>query len=291
MPIFSSLLLCATAAVFTTTDPLAFIYDCIVPRASALSFFAVSLLLLRSLAKALQKRACSRKLQDFGRKGLIITGSSCLFAASCVYRAINIADEGAFLCRGPRTVFNVPVAGRAVATIGEVALVFQLRNYVEDTARRLTLNGRCASSFSIRPVIAAEMCSWIGVLSGTSWFFCVEYMLWVIIAAMWVWDTAELFHRSTRRGDALVHALLLAASLGLIAFNIGHELPHFFTAQPLNADADSQAPARPTPFACTQDADSPIWQARLPFFVTYMIGASTLSVALAARYHMRGSIA
>ena len=46
--------------------------------------------------------------------------------------------------------------------------------------------------------------------------------------------------------------------------------------------------ARPTPFRCTQDADSPIWEARLPFFVTYFIGASACSATLAARYHWRG---
>ena len=122
---------------------------------------------------------------------------------------------------------------------------------------------------------------------GVSKFFCAEYLCWVLIAMMWAWDAAELLHKSSRRGDALVHAALVAASLALVAFNLAHELPHFFVATPQNAVAST--PARPTPFACTQDEDSPIWTARLPFFVTYYLGASACSAILAARYHMRGA--
>merc|ERR1711924_130222 len=59
---------------------------------------------------------------------------------------------------------------------------------------------------------------------------------------MGAWDAAELLHRSARRGDTVVHAALVAASLGLIAFNCAHELPHFFMAVPLNA-IDGASPA------------------------------------------------
>ena len=58
-------------------------------------------------------------------------------SGSCFYRAINVADEGAALCRSPGSVFNMPAAGRAVATVGEIALVVQISEYISDTARRL----------------------------------------------------------------------------------------------------------------------------------------------------------
>ena len=276
----SSLLLLA-AARFAADDPLEWIYACLLPRAASLSLFAVALLLARALAKTAERSTCLRQvrhLQRFGRKSLLVTGGSFLFAASCVYRAFNIADEGAFLCRGPETLFNMPAAGRAVATIGELALVVQLASYVEDAAHRLRMRPPLSSSCTLLPALVAESCSWLGVLSGASKFFCAEYLCWVFIASVWAWDSAELLHRSTRRGDTIMHAALVAVSLALAGFNLAHELPHFFVAAPLNAVA------RPTPFSCTQDAASPIWHERLPFFVTYFICASACSTILAARH-------
>lgn len=190
------------------------------------------------------------------------------------------------MCRGPGTVFNAPAAGRAVATIGELALAVQVKSYLEDTALRLGVRSKSMSSLSIAAAVVAEGCSWLGVLTGISRFFCVEYCFWVAIAAMWGWDAAELLHKSTARGDAIVHAMILSASLALIVFNLVHELPHFFVAKPMNADLASNTLAMATPFACTQDANSPIWLTRLPFFVTYFAGASASSTILAARYNL-----
>lgn len=285
----AALLLAFVPFLVATDDPLDWIYSCLLPRAASLSLFSVALLFARAAAAAAEEAPCLRKrnLTRFGRKALLITGCSLLFAASCVYRALNIADEGAFLCRGPKSVFNAPAAGRAVATVGEIALVIQIRSYFEDTARRLGMRRPVTRLASLPPAIAAECCSWLGVTSGLSTFFCAEYLLWVAIAAMWAWDAAELLHKSSRRGDTLVHATLVASSLALAAFNLAHELPHFFFATPLNTEA--MEPARPTPFACTQDKHSPIWVARLPFFVTYYLGASACSVTLAARYHLCGA--
>lgn len=236
-------------------------------------------------------RARASPLQKFGRKALLITSTSFLFAASCLYRALNIADEGAFLCRGPKSVFNAPAAGRAVATVGELALVLQLHAYLKDTAKRLNVQRAISAARwrTLAPAIVAEMSSWLGVITGVSRFFCAEYLCWVAIAIMWAWDAAELLHKSARRGDGTIHAAILLASLSLASFNLVHELPHFFVATPLNTDGHSTTPARPTPFSCTQDVDSPIWLSRLPFFFTYFIVASAASTALAARYHLRGA--
>ena len=86
-------------------------------------------------------------------------------------------------------------------------------------------------------------------------------------------------------GDALIHACIVVGSISLVTFNLLHELPHFFSAKP---DAGVEARGAVTPFACTQDAESPIWLERLPFFVTDFIGASWCSTAIAARYWLRG---
>jgi len=171
--------------------------------------------------------------------------------------------------------------------------VLQLHAYLKDTAKRLNVQRAISASRwrTLAPAIVAETCSWMGVLSGVSRFFCVEYLCWVAIALMWAWDAAELLHKSARRGDGTIHAAILVASLSLALFNLLHELPHFFVAAPLNADGETATPAHPTPFSCTQDVDSPIWLARLPFFVAYFIVASAASTVLAARYHLRGSTA
>lgn len=292
MPLLSSLLLVATAHVIRTEDPLEWLYTCLIPRAAKISISVVAILLIRALMAEAERVRCVRcRIQRFGRKALLITSSSFLFVASCLYRALNIADEGAFLCRGPETVFNAPAAGRLVATIGELALIVQMQAYLHDTARRLAVPrsiSACRMNTLI-PGVVAESCSWLGVVTGMARFFCAEYVCWVAIAAMWAWDAAELLHKSARRGDGTVHAAILIASLGLATFNLGHELPHFFSAVPLNAGNSTASPARATPFSCTQDAESPIWLSRLPFFLVYFIGASTASTTLAARYHLRGA--
>ena len=55
--------------------------------------------------------------------------------------------------------------------------------------------------------------------------------MWCIIAATWMWDAAELLHKSNRRGDGSVHACLLLGALSLLAFNLFFEIPHFFQLQ------------------------------------------------------------
>jgi hypothetical protein len=169
--------------------------------------------------------------------------------------------------------------------VGELALVVQIHSYLDQTAQRLGVSrsGSSASlTCSLTPAIIAEICSWLGVLTGVARFFCAEYMMWVAIAGIWAWHAAELLHKSCRTGDAIVHAALVAASLALVGFNLLHELPHFFAATPLNAAAAGSRGVA-TPFSCTQDAASPIWLARLPFFVTYFVGASVGSTTLTAR--------
>ena len=262
---------------------------------AAVSATAVALLcLLRHCARAAQHKLldpCAPALPRFGRKGLLISGCSLLFALSCAYRSIFVADEGAALCRGAPSAFNAPVSGRAVATVGEIALVVQISAYIVDTAKRLGVTGALWSArnrFSLVPVCAAECCSWCGVLSGNSRFFCAEYCLWCLLALAWSWDAAELLHLSKRRGDVVMHSGLLLGALGLLLFNLVHEIPHFFVAK----IADDLAPSSSSALGvweCVEDAGSPLWLKRLPFFFIYFFGCSWLSTFVAARYLTRGA--
>ena len=272
------------------------VYNRFLPVAAFASLFCGLLLLARTVAVKVESRV--KKLPRFGRKGLIITSSSVLFAASCLYRATFVADEGASLCRGPSSLFNAPVAGRFVATVGELALVVQLTAYLSDTAQRLRVPGRVFAARRRRtliPAVLAECLSWTGVLSSIPQFFCAEYLCWCVIGGMWAWDAAELLHRSSRwGGDALVHAIIVLASLSLVAFNACHELPHFFYAPSAPSAAEAaagseQATAPASAWACTADAASPLWQKRLPFFVCYFFVSSWCSTALAARHYLRGA--
>ena len=179
----------------------------------------------------LERHGLMRGAPRFGRKGLLVSSSSVLFVASCLYRALNVADEGAALCRGRPSIFNMPAAGRAVATVGEIALVVQVSVYISDTALRLGIASDLWSKrrrFTLLPVVLAECFSWTGLITGSSKFFCCEYVMWCCIAATWMWDSAELLHRSNRRGDGTVHSCLLLGSLALFAFNACFEIPHFF---------------------------------------------------------------
>merc|ERR1711968_379030 len=230
----------------------AMLYDVFIPFLSIVALLVATLLLIRAIARRATEKFCTenngtgmqrhqerRRRKNFGRKSLIVSGASVLFAFSCVYRAFNVADEGAATCRGPPTYFNAPVAGRFVESVGEVSLVIQLSIYITSTADRLgAQQGLWSKAFrrfttirfsTLLTVVTAEIMSWTGVLSGNSKFFCAEYVLWMCIAITWVWDGAELLHKSTRFSDQFSHACLLMAGIGLFAFNALLEIPHFFT--------------------------------------------------------------
>ena len=93
------------------------LFDYLIPGLAGAALLVTVLLAARAIAAASALGAPPR----FGRKSLVATGSAVLFAFSCFYRALNIADEGAAMCRGAPTPFNAPAAGRFVATIGEVS--------------------------------------------------------------------------------------------------------------------------------------------------------------------------
>ena len=85
-----------------------------------------------------------------------------------------------------------------------------------------------------------------------------------------------------------MHSGVLLGALGLLLFNLGHEIPHFFVAK----IADDLAPSAPSALGvweCIEDAGSPLWLKRLPFFFIYFFGCSWLSTFVAARYLTRGA--
>jgi len=267
-----------------------FLFDLIIPFSAGISLLIGVLLLSRWSIMWIENHSMPKNKIKFGRKGLIVCGSSVLFAFSCFYRALNIADEGAAMCRGSPTAFNAPVSGRFIATLGEVALVVQVSIYIQETALRLgAIQGLWRSIFeqytslpfsTILPVILAETMSWSGVISGNSKFYCAEYVLWMLIALTWAWDSAELLNKSEGYSETVMHAAILLGSIGLFFFNAFFEIPHFFKYQ----RGGTAAAHIPGLWECIQDESSPLWMKRLPFFFCYFIGCSWSSVAVAYRF-------
>eukprot|EP00747_Dinoflagellata_sp_TGD_P163827 gnl/TRDRNA2_/TRDRNA2_182944_c0_seq1.p1 gnl/TRDRNA2_/TRDRNA2_182944_c0~~gnl/TRDRNA2_/TRDRNA2_182944_c0_seq1.p1 ORF type:complete len:316 (+),score=42.04 gnl/TRDRNA2_/TRDRNA2_182944_c0_seq1:63-1010(+) len=265
----------------------AVLLDYTIPFVAGFAFLVSCVLTLRFLARRLEGSCCAgERRRRFGRKGLIVSTASLLFVTSCFYRSIFVADEGAFLCRGPASIFNAPAAGRLIATIGEIALVVQISVYLDDTARRLNVQrGLWASRkrFTYAPVIAAECLSWSGVITGLPKFFCCEYIVWMLLATTWIWDSGELLHKSLRWGDAVGHACLLVTGMSLLLFNAFVEIPHFFIYEKSAHEAKHG-----WVFECHQDAESQIWHKRLPFFFAYFFLCSWFSVGMSFRYFLRG---
>jgi len=269
---------------------LVLLFDFLIPGGAACALMVSSLVTSRYMIRWLCKY--STCTIDFGRKGNICL-SSLLIISSCFYRSIFIASEGAAVCRGPPSLFNAPFAGRLVATLGEMSFVFQVGEYLENAASRLQTH-RTPKFWSYAPVVLAELFSWTGVLSANAMYFCLEYTMWMWIAAVWAWDCAELLHKSTRWGDMSLHALLLTIGIGLFLFNLIFEIP-FFLQNPgrveVPASSSSQIqmaqvahPTSPTLWSCHQDKWSPIWLKRLPFFFCYFFGCSWTSAALLIRF-------
>jgi len=259
--------------------------DYVIPYGACVSMVVSVLLSVRHFAKYFETKCLSEseKRQKFGRKALIMTASSILIIASCIYRSFFIASEGAAACRGISTIFNAPVSGRSIATVGELAFVVQVTSYIEASGERLKVkNSTFATNkwLMYTPAILAEAFSWTGVLVGNAQFFCLEYFCWVCIAFCWAWDGGELLHLSVRWGDNICHAMLICGALGLLIFNIGFEIPHFIQ----NWERSSTSTQIPSMWECASMPDSPLWLKRLPFFFCYFFGCSWSSTAILYRF-------
>ena len=174
------------------------LFDYIIPGGAGIAFMMAAILLARHAMYVFDVRCRHPSAPRFGRKGLIMSTGSFLIITSCFYRSIFIASEGAAMCRGNPSAFNAPVAGRSIATIGEIALVVQIAAYISSSSERLGASGWVWANhagFAYIPVVLAECLSWTGVLSGNARFFCCEYFVWCLIALTWVWDGAELLHK------------------------------------------------------------------------------------------------
>lgn len=278
-----------------TTPVLPLLFDVFIPGLAGVALLCSFLLGTRAVVRIVEdqcRRPSGSALPRFGRKGLLVTGSSSLFAISCFYRALFIADEGAALCRGAATAFNAPASGRAIATVGEIALVVQMSLFIEELSARLgATRGRLWRGFyskvtrarftTIGPVLVAETLSWSGVLSGDSRFYCAEYVCWCVIAFTWAWDAAECLHVCQTKTDAVTSAAILTGGLALLFFNCAIEIPHFFRYE---RPPDAEGARVPGIWECVQDETSPLWLKRLPFFVCYFIGCSWASVAITYRF-------
>ena len=153
---------CYAAGVWRTEDTpgLNLLLDTIVPVGAGCACFIAAGLLLRLAAHVFEERCRNPGQPTFGRKGLILATGSLLIVASCFYRSLFIASEGAALCRGTPSRFNAPVAGRSVATIGEIALVVQVAAYISATRSRLDVKGWAwadHAAFAYAPVVLAEV--------------------------------------------------------------------------------------------------------------------------------------
>lgn len=278
-------------SIVTPDLALDILFDLLIPGLAGVSCAVSILLVVRAVLSRGVRAVGGTSVPDFGRKGLLVTVSAMLFAASTFYRSLNIASEGAALCRSKPTVFNAPITGRTVATVGEIALVVQASIFVEQASLRLGARRGPWSSFAHRwtsahwstvgPVLFAELFSWSGVLRlagpQSHNFFCAEYVMWMLIAFTWAWDSSELLYKSRTLLDTISFAVLLSTGVVLFFFNAFLELPHFFSG----ANRDETIAGL---WECAQAADSPLWKKRLPFFVMYFVGASWISVAGSHRF-------
>lgn len=253
------------------------LFDNLIPSLAGIALLVAVLLTVRVSVRSVESRW---RHPRFGRKGLILAGSCVLFVFSCFYRSLNVADEGAGMCRGTPTVFNAPVSGRSVATVGEMSLVVQCYFSLEASALRLGDHKRShwRTAMPLYAVVVAETFSWFGLMTGVSKFFCAEYIVWMLIACSWAWDSAELLHKSRTLSDATFHSAVLLGALGLFMFNAFHEIPHFIGYQIGGAAPEEQVPGVYNVLQCVQDAGSPLWMKRLPFFFTYFVVAAWASV-------------
>ena len=248
---------------------------------AALCAFAIINVAAWGLARRrLQRRAAVLPANVLATRKAML-GLSAIYLLGCAFRSVLPMLDVQRICLHDTVLARIAV-GRGVATIAELAFVAQwallLREAAEGRDRAIVVQAHRA----LLPLgVAAEIVSWLGVLTRNNLLHAIENSLWTLGAALVLLALATLLEGADARLRRMI-AVGIAVLAGYLVFMVAVDVPMYLqrwyaggeTALPL-AIGITEVLRRcvATPFVSS-------WREDIPWLTLYFTAGVWLSVAL-----------
>ena len=208
-------------------------------------------------------------------------GLSGIYLLGCAFRSALPMLDVQRICLHDTLLSRVAV-GRGVATIAELAFVAQwellLREAAEGRDRPIVARAHRA----LLPLgVAAEIVSWLVVLTRNNLLHAIENSLWTLGAALILLALAALLEGADVRRRRMI-AVIIAVVAGYLVFMVAVDVPMYLqrwhasgaTALPLAIGmAEVLRRCVPTPLVAA-------WREDIPWLTLYFTAGVWLSIAL-----------
>lgn len=219
-------------------------------------------------ARALARRRGDFSAEEFRTRRLVLVLAA-VYVAGCAFRSLLPMVDVPRLCLHETPLSRI-FAGRAIATAAELAFVAQWALLMREA-------GAVRAAAAVVPLIAAaEVLSWLAVLTTNDFFHAAENAVWTLTAGLAAGFLA------TRRGS---NRRVIAASLGVaaayIAFMLVYVVPMYVARWQPGVEYLSLARGLDEVLApCRVERDWAQWQADAAWLTPYFTLAVWMSIAL-----------
>jgi hypothetical protein len=248
---------------------------------TALCMFAIGNVALWLCAKSrLEQRAAALPPEVFATRKTML-GLSAVYVAGCAFRsAFPMLDVQRFCLLD--TVLSRIAVGRGVATIAELAFVAQwallLREAAGSEARPLVRR----AALALLPLgVAAEIASWLGVITRDNLLHALENSLWTLGAALVLVALVALRDGADGRRRRAIAIGILAVG-AYLAFMVTVDVPMYL--QRWQASGEAALPLavglQEVLGRCVPTPAIAAWREDMPWLTLYFSAGVWLSIAL-----------
>lgn len=231
-------------------------------------------------ARRLQRRAPQLPVDVLAVRRTLLTLSA-VYVAGCAFRSALPMLDVQRICLDDTVLSRIAI-GRAVATIAELAFVAQWALLFREAAGRGATPLIRQAAVALLPLgVAAEIVSWVGVLTRDNLFHAIENSLWALGAALVLIALVGLIDGADVRRRRMI-AVGIAAVAGYLLFMVAVDVPmylqrwHSSGASPLPLSVGLAEVLRrcvPTPIFAA-------WREDIPWLTLYFTAGVWLSIAL-----------
>jgi hypothetical protein len=208
-------------------------------------------------------------------------GLSAIYVLGCAFRSALPMLDVQRICLHDGVLSRIAI-GRGVATIAELAFVAQWALMLREAAGREARRVIGQAAVALLPLgVAAEIVSWLGVLTRNNLLHALENSLWTLGAALVLVALAALPEGADVRRRRMI-GVGIAAVAAYVAFMVAIDVPMYL--QRWHASGETVLPLAvgmvevlrrcvPTPLVAA-------WREDIPWLTLYFTAGVWLSIAL-----------
>lgn len=249
-------------------------------NAALCAFAIINVAAWISARRRLQRRAAVLPPKVVATRRAML-GLSAIYVLGCAFRSALPMLDVQRICLHDTLLSRVAV-GRGVATIAELAFVAQWALLLREAAEGQDKSIVAQAHRALLPLgVAAEIVSWLGVLTRNNLLHAIENSLWTLGAALVLVALAALLKGADARRRRMV-AVVIVAVAGYLVFMVAVDVPMYLqrwhasgaTALPLAIGmAEVLRRCVPTPLVAA-------WREDIPWLTLYFTAGVWLSIAL-----------